>query len=189
MLKLLNDNWIIFITYLFNLIFENSYPLLWGCAKVFSIFKKGNHALPQNYRGISIMVALAKLYDMVLSERFQSWYKPNYEQAGAQEGCGCNEQILTVRLLIDVARKTKLPLYIAFVDFQKAYDKVDRLKLLNYLDQCGCGFKFINALKASYVNTSGKIGLSTFAADTGVRQGACTSCPLFTFFVDPVIKL
>ena len=48
-----------------------------------------------NYRGISILVALAKLYDMVLSYRFQLWYKPKFEQAGAQRGRECEEQILT----------------------------------------------------------------------------------------------
>jgi len=187
LLKLLDDSWIINITLMFNYIFENRYPVLWSCAKFFNIFKKGHRLLPQNYRGISILVALAKLYDMVLSKRFQLWYKPSYEQAGAQQGRGCNEQIFTVRLLIDIARKRKLTLYITFVDFQKAYDKVDRLKLLQYLDRCGCGSKFIDAIKASYVSTRGQIGLSSFTADTGVRQGACTSCPFFTFFVDPIV--
>ena len=133
-------------------------------------------------------MALAKLYDMVLSKRFQQWYTPSYEQAGAQPGRGCGEQILTLRLLIEIARKKKLTLYLTFVDFKKAYDKVDRLKLMQQLDSHGCGSKFINAIKGSYVNTCGRIGFSSFSADTGVRQGACSSCPLFTFFVDPVVS-
>ena len=187
-LKLLNDQWIIFITFLFNCIFENGYPVSWSCAKVFNIFKKGLRSQAENYRGISILMALAKLYDMVLSKRFQQWYTPSYEQAGAQPGRGCGEQILTLRLLIEIARKKKLTLYLTFVDFKKAYDKVDRLKLMQQLDSHGCGSKFINAIKGSYVNTCGQIGFSSFSADTGVRQGACSSCPLFTFFVDPVVS-
>ncbi len=118
-LKLLSAQWIMFITFLFNVVFFGSYPLQWTISKVFNIFKKGLTSLPSNYRGISIMLALAKLYDAVLSARFKLWYRPRYEQAGAQKGRGCEEQILTRRMLIDVARKCKYPLYITFIDYQK----------------------------------------------------------------------
>ena len=106
-----------------------------------------------NYRGISILVALAKLYDMVglLSDRFQLGYKPKFEQAGAQRGRGCEEQILTTRLLIDIARKRKLALWVAFVDYKKAYDMVDRRTLLQLLDEKECGTTFLKAVRASLI--------------------------------------
>ena len=88
---------------------------------------------PANYRGINILVALTKLYDMILSALVQLWYKPKVEQAGAQPGRGCKKQILTIRLLIDIARKCHHTLYIAFLDYQKEYDKVYRNKLFSLL--------------------------------------------------------
>ena len=109
LLKLLNDEWVLFITYIFNVVFSSRYPLFWAVAKVFNIFKKGDNMNPSNYRGISIMVAMAKLFDAVLSERFNLWFKPRYVQAGGQSGRGCAEQILTLRLLNDIARKEKRP--------------------------------------------------------------------------------
>ena len=169
-------------------VFTGRYPLQWSEAKVFNIFKKGDRLLPTNYRGISILVALAKLYDSVLSSRFLLWYKPMYAQAGSQKGRGCAEQILCLRLIIDIARSKRRTLYIAFVDYHKAYDCVDRKKLLQYLDKRGCGTAFLTAIKDSYVLTTGKIGDETFIARTGVRQGSCSSCPLFTFFIEPTIE-
>ena len=185
--KQLDDDWINLIAYLFNLVFSTEYPTSWNFVKVFNIFKKGSRLEPSNYRGISIMPAIAKLYDMVLTSRFSLWYTPRHEQAGAQKGRGCEEQILTVRLLIDIARKTKRSLYLAFIDLQKAYDKVNRNILLQTLDLKGCGSKFLIAIRESLRNSMGIIGQSMFEATSGVRQGGCSSCPLFTFFIDCTI--
>ena len=97
------------------------------------------------------------------------------------------EQILTLRLLIDIARKKRRTLYVLFVDYSKAYNKVDRFKLFSYLDQRGCGSKFLTALQSSYQKTTAQIGSNFFTATAGMRQGACTSCPLFVFFIEPTI--
>merc|ERR1711994_597046 len=106
---------------------------------MFMIFKKGGRLDPANYRGISLINAITKIYDMVLNNRFIKWYKPRSEQAGAQKGRGCEEQIMVLRLLISIAQKTGRTLYIAFVDFCKAYDKILRSLLLSKLAEAGCG--------------------------------------------------
>jgi hypothetical protein len=188
LLKLLSDEWLILLTFVFNAVFNGTYPTCWDSARMINIFKKGDRMQPQNYRGISIMSAMAKLYDMVLAERFILWYKPREEQAGAQKGRSCDEQILTIRLLIDVARKQKTPLFLCFIDFEKAYDRVSRYQLMKRLDEKGCGTKYLNALQQSYSRTKGQIGNQCFTANAGVRQGACTSCPLFTCIVDSIIE-
>ena len=187
-LKLLNDEWILLLTFAFNLIFQTQYPSQWGVAKVFNIYKKGDRLLADNYRGISVMAAVSKLYDTILTSRLKLWHNPCIEQAGAQRERGCQEQILTLRLLIDVAIKKKRTLYVAFVDYAKAYDRVDRQKLFGYLDARGCGTRFLRALQASYVMSKGQIGSETFPTCAGVRQGATSSCPLFTMFIEPTIE-
>ena len=154
--------------------------------KVFTIFKKGRQDDPSNYRGISVLSAIPKLYDMILSNRFSLWYKPRPEQAGAQPGRSCEEQILCVRLLIDIARKCGYTLYIVFIDYQKAYDRVNRLKLIEYLDSKGCGNTFLKALQHAMIS-SGIIGDKLFTTGAGVKQGGSTSCNSFTSYIDPTI--
>lgn len=122
------------IVTLFNSIFMcGQYPLSWTRAKIFTIHKKGNRLNPDNYRGISVTNSMAKLYDMVLCSRLYHWFKPCREQAGSQRKRGCLEHIVALRLLTDTARRKKKRLFLAFIDFSKAYDSMQRPKLLTTL--------------------------------------------------------
>ncbi len=68
LLKLLPDEWIVQITLLFNMVFFQHYPGLWSMAKMFTIYKKGEKLSTDNYRGKSILVTLAKVYDATLTQ-------------------------------------------------------------------------------------------------------------------------
>ena len=126
-LRLLPAQWILTISVLFNAVFSSGcYPPSWRLARMFTIFKKGDKKLPKNYRGINVVNCMAKLFDLVLSSRLNAWFVPYREQAGSQKGRGCIEHLVTLRLLMDLARKKKLKLFITFVDFTMAYDRVPR---------------------------------------------------------------
>ena len=90
-LKHLPDEWILIMTFIMKLVFHGSYPISWSIAKMFVIFKKGAVNDARNYRGISIQIALPKLYDGIMNRRFNIWYSPYPEQAGAQKGRTCEE--------------------------------------------------------------------------------------------------
>ena len=79
------------------------------------------------------MDSLAKIYDTVLNQRLNLWLDIDKAQAGGQKGRSCTEQILTLRLLVDYAKYKKCKLFLIFVDFKKAYDKIPRKKLLECL--------------------------------------------------------
>ena len=61
----------------------------------------------ENFRSISIMDTLAKAYDKLLLNRLSLWTTIDKCQAVAQKGRGCGEQIMTLRLLIDLAKPKK----------------------------------------------------------------------------------
>ena len=65
--KLLPDQWIAFLCVLFNIVFVAGYPLAWSSAKLIMLFKKGLRTICGNYRGISVINAVAKIYDYVLN--------------------------------------------------------------------------------------------------------------------------
>ena len=74
-------------------------------------------------------------------------------------------------------------LYITYIDYQKAYDRVDRRGFLPFLDR---GNTFLEALNNSLTAT-GVIGDHAFPTSRGVKQGGSTSCKLFTAYIDPTI--
>lgn len=111
--SLLPVQWLCSLATLFNSIFlPGIYPHSWIRAKVFTVFKKGDRKDPSNYRGISVINTLAKLYDMVLCRRLSLWFKPYREQAGSQKQRSCIEHIVTLRILSDTARRKKVELFI-----------------------------------------------------------------------------
>ncbi len=72
-LKFLPAQWIVTITALLNGNFSSGYyPRVWRIARMFTVYKKGNKMLPQNYKGIGVISCLAKLFDLVLCARLIS---------------------------------------------------------------------------------------------------------------------
>lgn len=187
-IKLLPDEWLLLITFIFNKVFSGYYPTEWCSNKTVVLHKKGDVSDVNNYRGISIANVLPKLYDSILNARFSQWYTPCREQAGAQPSRGCEEQILTLRLYMDIAKKLHQTLYILFVDYQKAYDRVNRMTLLNMLCASGCGDKFICALGNGLQKNFGIIGNTQFQYRNGVKQGSAVSCNLFTYYLDYTVR-
>ena len=188
--KVLPVQWVMMFISLFNVIFSTArYPTPWQLARLVTIFKRGDRVLPVNYRGINIINVIAKLYDMVLCSRLMQWFSPYREQAGGQPKRGCIEHVVTLRLLLDLAKRKKLPLFITFVDFSQAYDRVPRNTLFCMLKRLGCGAVMLAALIAMYHATRSIIGTAVITATVGVRQGSPTSCFLFVLFVNDLIKL
>ena len=187
--KILPGQWIEFLCFLFNFVFVAGYPMVWASARLIMLFKKGLRNDCDNYRGISVINAISKIYDYVLNNRLLSWYKPSREQAGAQSERGCIEHIVTLRLLFNVFIRKKLKLFVVFVDFSKAYDMIPRSRLFDILIDLGCGVTMLGALISMYSNTTNFLGSTIITSTIGVRQGSPTSCYLFIIFVDVLILL
>ena len=187
-LKCLPIQWILFFTQIFNTVLHTVYPQDWCFSRIVTLFKKGNLLDCGNYRGISLMNCIPKIYDYILYNRLAAWFKPDMEQAGAQPKRGCMEHIISLRLLIDYAIVKKKKLYIVYVDFSKAYDRVHRGKLVHLLAAMGCGAVMLAALASMYKVSYGIIGITVITCTIGVRQGSPNSCFLFTMYVNPLLR-
>ena len=189
LLKLLPANWIIFLASLFTeLLNSHRYPFSWSFTKLVTLFKKGARDACSNYRGISLMDSLAKTYDKVLNRRLSLWFIPDREQAGCQKKRGCLEHLLTLRLLIDYAKAKRQKLYIIFIDFSKAYDRVPRDLMIRRMKDLGCGSLMVQAISAIYSSTKMILRTALISTSIGIRQGSPTSCFLFTLVVNDLIR-
>ena len=187
--KLLPAQWIIAITFILNIVFYSSYPVAWAFNKLRMVFKKGDRESCDNYRGISVLTAFAKIYDYILYNRLIRWFIPCREQAGALPSRSCIEHIMSLRFLLTYAKLKKLKLFVLFVDFSKAYDRINRCLMLKILIRLGCSAIMVLAILEMYKMTRIILGGSVITATAGVRQGSPTSCFLFILFVDILIRL
>ena len=189
-LKMLPVSWLGLLLTIFNMLFiAGLYPVSWTISKLIMLFKKGLIMKCGNYRGITIMNVLSKCYDYLIHNRLMKWYTPCREQAGAQPKRGCQEHFVALRMIIDLFMKSKTPLFIAFIDFSKAYDRVPRSYMLKLLKRLGCGKVMIAALTSMYTVTQFLLGTTLITAVLGVKQGSPSSCFLFTLFVDELVRL
>ena len=92
--------------------------------------------------------------------RLRQWFIPEREQAGAQAGRGCVEHIVVLRMIMDTCVRKNLLLYLVYVDFSKAYDRIPRLSVTMVLKELGCGFVMLRALASLYKVSKSILGLT-----------------------------
>ena len=101
----------------FNQILTQVVPPCWCIGLIHPIYKAGDKDNPGNYRGITVVVILARSYAMVLEARASAWAKPIKCRAKGQAGFRKDFQVHT---LVQQAKQAKQKLYCCFVGFKKA---------------------------------------------------------------------
>ena len=88
MISKFNVFFMTFLMYILNTVFLNhSFPTQWRTTITNAIFKfKGKRNDALNYRPISLVQLLLKLFDFILLKRFTNWFKPHDAQTAYQEG-------------------------------------------------------------------------------------------------------
>jgi len=100
------------------------------------LFKKGDPTMAVNYRGISLMPHLTKLFDALIYHRLSSVIDPHLHpnQNGFRPDRGTTEHILTLSLLRELSATHHFPIHGCFVDFSKAFDSVTWESIQTQLD-------------------------------------------------------
>lgn len=92
-----------FIRMLFNKIEAGEkIPDEWNLSYMSSIFKKGDKRSPNNYRGISVMPSIARIFSSVIKEKLEQ-HMDHYseEQAGFRKARSCLDNIFIMRQVIE----------------------------------------------------------------------------------------
>ncbi|VDO63652.1 unnamed protein product [Schistosoma margrebowiei] len=91
-----------------------------------------------------------------------------------------NDQIATLRIIVEQSTEWNSSLYINFIDYEKAFDSVDRTTLWKLLQHYGVSQKIVNIIQNSYDGLNCEIVrggqlTKSFEIKTGVRQGCLPS--------------
>jgi len=164
---------------LFEKIWEvEEVPLDWKEGYLIKLSKKGDLSNRTNYRGITLLDVSGKVFNWVLLNRMKDEIDTKFrdQQAGFRKDRSCVDQIATLRIIIEQSCEWNFPLFINFVDFEKAFDSVDRGILWKLLRHYGVLVKIVNIIRSSYEGLTCKVihrGQPTkaFNVRTGVRKG------------------
>ena len=112
--------------------------------------------VPLNYRGISLLPVISKLYTCALATRVGGFLEKNNKLANEKNGFrpdrSCVDHIFTLCDLLRIRKANNLKTFCSFVDFKNAFDYVDHSFLLHKLIHIGINDKVYNTIK-TFINT------------------------------------
>ena len=182
-------------TKLFNVILDTGIiPHSWSLGKIVPIYKnKGDPEKADSYRGITILSCLGKLFTSILNTRIEEYIKDanilGLEQAGFRKEHSTVDHMFMLKCLVDLYLQKHKRLYCAFVDYEKAFDKVDRALLWLKLIDNNVNGKILKVIMNLYSQAKSCVanGGSTtafFNCEAGVRQGENLSPVLFALYLN-----
>ena len=191
-----NEHYKHILAELFNQLYVNGYfPSKWSTGVIVPIYKKGDQYNPSNYRGITLTCTLRKLFTYILNERllqFLSFHSLSSEcQFAYKPGYSTIDAVYVLQSIIAL-NMVKSDTHCAFIDFSKAFDKIDRLILYNKMMKCGISSMMLQMIVNMYSKIRSKIKTSegftdAFPLDIGLLQGECLSPSLFSMCIDDIV--
>ena len=179
---------------LFNYLFEKGcYPEEWCEGIINPIHKIEDKINPEHYRKVTVTPAIGKLYETILNNR--SVYAKailgmeDPFQDGFKHGTRATDNAFLLNSLINITTAEIRPLYICYIDFKSAFDKVIRSALMNKLFVKGVRGKYFKVIKDMFDNSKSRVKYNSLLSDIfenlyGVLQGGIISPTLFNFFLD-----
>ena len=177
---------------LFSKIWEKEeVPAQWKEGIIINLPKKGDLRDCSNYRGIMLLSTPGKVLNRILLERMKEVVDPKLrdQQAGFRRNRSCADQIASLRIILEQSLEWNSPLYINFIDYEKAFDSVDRETMWKLLRHYGVTKKIISLIRCTFQDMSCKITHTgqlseSFEVKTGVRQGCLLSPFLFLLVIN-----
>ena len=150
-----------------------------------------------NYRGITLLSCLGKLFTSVINYRLYTYLTNEgtlgNEQAGFRPKHSTLDHIFALQTLSSYYISKGKQLYCAFVDYSKAFDFIDRTYLWQKLLDSKINGKVLNVIKNMYINAKSQVSVNNklsdpFPCQMGVRQGENLSPLLFAIYLNDFKK-
>ena len=175
---------------------EGTLPQDMRDANIVTLYKnKGDRGDCNNYRGISLLSIVGKVYARVVLNRLQKLADRIYpeSQCGFRAERSTVDMIFSLRQLQEKCREQHKPLYMAFIDLTKAFDLVSREGLFKVLAKIGCPPKLLQIIQSFHDNMKGTVQFDgstsdAFSIRSGVKQGCVLAPTLFGIFFSVVLR-
>jgi hypothetical protein len=194
MLKIGVDYFSSFITVLINMCVETgTYPDLLKIAHITPIYKSGAKNNVCNYRPISILINLNKIFEKYLQKRLTSFFGHfnlfSNKQHGFKSGYNTETALLHFISSVLPAFENKTYSLAVLLDFKKAFNCMDQNLLLKKLDLYGVRGLVQNLIKSYLENRPQKVRYKNEASgikyvNVGIPQGSCIGPIMYNIYTN-----
>ena len=119
----------------------------------------GEKQVCDNYRGISLLNVISKIFSRIILNRIQSLIDGQLleTQPGFRSHQSTIDQIFNLKMIMQKRSEYNKPLFMCFVDITKAYDSVNRNLLWKVCRKYGISKKLVTLLKLLYQNSRTRV--------------------------------
>ena len=196
MWKALDDRNLTSLTEFLNRIYETGeIPREWLKSVFIPLPKKNNPKSCDEYRMISLMSHTLKILLKIIQQRIYRKCEEQLDemQFGFREGLGTREALFALKVLLQKSREYNKDVFVCFIDFQKAFDRVQHDKLIENLKSINLDQSDIRLIKKLYFNQTAVVRVEDMETDEikiqkGVRQGCVLSPQLFNLYSQFVFR-
>lgn len=186
------------LQHLFNLCISTcKIPNAWKTAKVSALHKKGDTRDPTNYRPISLLSTVSKIFEKLVAQQLTAHFETHHLFAKEQHGFRRKRSTLTSLLMLTDNIYNNIdhgkPTIAAFLDLSKAFDIVDTKTLLCKLEHYGIRGNSLTLLedyltsRNIFVSANGKVSNKRTIA-LGVPQGSILGPLMYIIYTNDFIN-
>jgi hypothetical protein len=169
-------------------------PIEWQESYIHNLFKGKGVALERgNYRGLKLTDQVMKLIERLLDDSVRGMVDIDDMQFAFVPGRGTTDAIFIARQLQEKYIAANKTLYFAFIDLEKAFDRVPRNVLWWALRTLGVQEWAVRAIQAMYANARSRVIVNgqpseEFGVGVGVHQGSVLSPLLFILVLEALSR-
>ena len=172
------------------IIHDGKVPSNWEQSFIVCLYKGKGDALERcNYRGLKLTEQVMKVLERIVDSLIRQVVSIDDSQFGFVPGRGTTDAISVVRQLQEKYLAANKRLYMAFVDLEKAFDRVPRKVIWWALRKLGVDEWIVRLVQGMYSNARSRVcvgeGYSEeFEVKVGVHQGSVVSPLLFIIVLE-----